>query len=66
MGNSKSAIFLLSLLISACSDDTPSTTEISDDNVFQGQVDALQKAKTVENTLNSSFEQRARAVDLPQ
>ena len=46
------------LLISGCSDDKQSYAEMSDDNVFKGQVDALEKAKTVESTIQSSFDQR--------
>jgi hypothetical protein len=46
------------LLISGCSDDKQSYAEMSDDNVFKGQVDALEKAKSVESTIQSSFDQR--------
>jgi outer membrane biogenesis lipoprotein LolB len=46
------------LLISGCSEDKQSYAEMSDDNVFKGQVDALEKAKTVESTIQSSFDQR--------
>jgi len=40
-----------------CSDDK-SYAEMSDDNVFKGQVEALDKAKAVENTIQSSLDQR--------
>lgn len=46
------------LLISGCSDDKQSYAEMSDDNVFKGQVDSLEKAKSVESTIQSSFDQR--------
>jgi len=49
------------LLISGCSDDKQSYAEMSDDNVFKGQVDALEKAKSVESTIQSSFDQKMRA-----
>ena len=51
-------LIMTCLLVSGCSDDKQSYAEMSDDNVFKGQVDALDKAKTVESTIQSSFDQR--------
>ena len=46
------------LLIAGCSDDKQSYAEMSDDNVFKGQTDALEKAKSVESTIQSNFDQK--------
>jgi hypothetical protein len=46
------------LLLAGCSDDKHSYAEMSDDNVFKPQVEALDKAKSVEDTIQSSFDQR--------
>ncbi len=49
------------VMLSACgSEESTSTTATSDDNVFKGQVDALEKAKGVEDTIQSSFEQNMK------
>jgi hypothetical protein len=36
---------------------------MSDDNVFKGQVDSLEKARSVEATIQSSFDQRGQKVE---
>ena len=64
MNKSTLAIIALSLFLSACSDDKqPSPTTMSEDNVFKGQVDALNKAKGVEDTLQNSFDQQREKID---
>ena len=50
-------------LLGACSDDDRSYAEMSDDNVFKGQVDSLDKARSVEGTIQSSFDQRGQQVE---
>lgn len=54
-------------LLSACSgeQDTPPPmpTTMSEDNVFKGQVDALQKAKGVEATIQGSFDRQRQHID---
>ncbi len=54
-------------LLSACSgeQDTPPPrpTIMSEDNVFKGQVDALQKARGVEATIQGSFDQQRQHID---
>jgi len=59
-----SLLFLfISVLIAGCSDDKQASTEMSEDNVFKGQVDALEKAKTVESTIQASFDERQNQVE---
>lgn len=55
-------IFICALLLAGCSEDKPESTQMSEDNVFKPQVDSLQKAKTVEDTIQSSFDQRGQQV----
>ena len=54
-------------LLSACSDEQdtppPMPTIMGEDNVFKGQVDALQKARGVEATIQGSFDQQRQIID---
>jgi outer membrane biogenesis lipoprotein LolB len=71
----KNMLLILScLLLSACSDDNqsyaendsqskPAPAKLSDENVFKGQIDALEKAKGVESTIQSGLDQHMKAVD---
>ena len=62
----KNRIFIIiacSLLLMSCSDEKESYAEMSDDNVFKGQVDSLEKARSVEDTIQSSFDQRGQKVE---
>ena len=62
----KQRIFIIiacSLALISCSDDKQSYAEMSDDNVFKGQVDSLEKARSVEGTIQSSFYQRGQKVE---
>ncbi len=52
-------LILCSTLLNACADDQENKTE----NVFQGQVDALEKARTVEDTLLKLDQQQREAID---
>ena len=60
MINTRILIIFTCLLITACSDDKQSYAEMSDDNVFKGQVDSLEKAKSVESTIQASFDDRMK------
>ena len=53
----------ITALLGACSDDERSYAEMSDDNVFKDQVDSLDKARSVEGTIQSSFDQRGQQVE---
>ena len=53
--------FALSLV--ACSDEEQSYAKMSEDNVFKDQVDSLDKARSVEGTIQSSFDQRDQQVE---
>ena len=53
-------------LLSACSseqDMPPPKSVISEDNVFKGQVDAIQKAQGVEATIQGNFDQQRDIID---
>lgn len=56
-------LIALAAMLGACSDDDRSYAEMSDDNVFKGQVDSLDKARSVEGTIQSSFDQRGQQVE---
>ena len=53
----------ITALLGACSDDERSYAEMSDDNIFKDQVDSLDKARSVEGTIQSSFDQRGQQVE---
>jgi len=62
----KNRIFIIiacSLALMSCSDDKESYAEMSENNVFKGQVDSLEKARSVEGTIQSSFDQRGQKVE---
>jgi len=60
----------LLFLLSGCGDDelqkAQVSTPMSEDNVFKPQVDALNKAKGVEQTIQSSFDQTRQKIDAEQ
>ena len=60
MKNTGLLLIFTCLLITACSDDKKSYAEMSDDNVFKGQVDAIEKAESVESTIQASFDDRMK------
>ncbi|GEM_PF-2081678 len=52
----------------ACSDDHkeaagPTGSRVPGDNVFSGQVHALEKAETTEKVIMDAFQRRGRAID---
>ncbi len=57
------ACMIGSLFLAGCSDDEPPPAQMSEDNVFKPQVDSLQKAQNVEDTIQSSFDQRGKQVE---
>ncbi len=57
------ALLACQILI-GCSDEqqqTPAT--MSEDNVFKGQVDSLEKAKGVESTIKDGFDKQRQRID---
>lgn len=58
-------LLLPSLLIGACSsgDDHPPPKQSSDDHIFKEQMRALEKAKEVEQMLQSGADQRRQAME---
>lgn len=52
-------LILCSSVLLSCSDEEKPYAEMSEDNVFKGQVDSIEKAKSVETSIHSSLEQRA-------
>ena len=52
-------LILCTTLLAACSDNKDAKTE----NVFQGQVDSLNKAKKVEETLLKADQQQRKTID---
>ncbi|MCW8962471.1 MAG: hypothetical protein OQL16_01650 [Gammaproteobacteria bacterium] len=51
------------MLLAGCSDEKQHYAEMSGDNIFKGQVEAVDKAKAVESTIQSSFDQRGQQVE---
>lgn len=54
------SVLFASMLLCACSDEKPKQQpgKISDENVFSGQVRALEKAGGVEQTLQGDFDRK--------
>lgn len=62
MKNRFIGILICGLLMVGCSEDKPPSPQMSEDNVFKPQVDSLQKARSVEDTIQSGFDQRDKQV----
>ena len=62
MKNRLLVVLVCGLLLAGCTEDKPAPTQMSEDNVFKPQVDSLEKVKTVEGTIQSSFDQRDKQV----
>jgi hypothetical protein len=56
-------LIALALTLVSCSDDEKSYAQMSEDNVFKDQVDSLDKARSVEATIQSSFDQRGEQAE---
>lgn len=44
--------------LAGCGEGEKSYAEMSEDNIFKGQVDVLERAKGVESTIQSGFDQQ--------
>lgn len=56
---------ILSLLLAGCSSDknTASTPEKKTESIFQGQINSLNKAKKVEDTILKADQDRRKTID---
>jgi len=57
-------VVITGLMLVGCSDEKqPTPTTMSEDNVFKGQVDSLEKAKGVEATIQGDFDRQREHID---